>query len=100
MKVPPGQLISQVKTFAGKQGQHGKRPAPLTPDSALGYVVNESYAALKRFEEDTPDSQVRNRILMSEEATCRVIRRLIMRTNGRPDDHRLIRKSAALASSA
>jgi hypothetical protein len=56
--IPAGQMIGRVKKAVGRRNQRGVPPAALTPDTALSYVVNESYAALKEFEEITPGSRV------------------------------------------
>lgn len=55
---PRGQMIGWIKKAASRRHQRAAPPARLTSDTARSYVVHECYAALKKFEEKTPDSRV------------------------------------------
>ena len=58
LKVPTGEVIQKVMAFVRERNQRGQTPVSLTAESALSYVLNESYAALHDFEERMPDSRV------------------------------------------
>ena len=58
LKVPAGEVIQKVTAFVRERNQPGQAPASLTAESALSYVLNESYAALDVFEKRMPDSRV------------------------------------------
>ena len=58
LKVPAGEVLQRVIGFVRGRNQRGMVPASLTAESALSYVLNESYAALDEFEARTRDSRV------------------------------------------
>lgn len=60
LKVPTGEVLQRVIDFVRGRNQPGMAPASLTAGSALSYVLNESYAALREFEARNPDSRVQH----------------------------------------
>jgi hypothetical protein len=58
LRVPAAEVLQWVMDFVRLRNQPGRTPADLTAESALSYVLNESYAALHEFEARTPDSRV------------------------------------------
>jgi tetratricopeptide (TPR) repeat protein len=56
VKVPAGYFLHQIiKSFPSRK-RRSTAPYALTSESALSYVLNESYAALREFEAQMPDT--------------------------------------------
>jgi len=56
VRVPAGYFLHQIiKSFPGRK-RRSTAPYALTSESALSYVLNESYAALREFEAQMPDT--------------------------------------------
>ena len=58
LKFPVGEAIQRVIDFVRVRNQPGMTPATLTAESALSYLLNQSYTVLHEFEARTPDSRV------------------------------------------
>ena len=59
VKIPADKALQWVVASVRRGNRRGKVPDPLTGDAALRYVVNRSFAALRRFEAQTRGSRVR-----------------------------------------
>jgi hypothetical protein len=54
----PSQFIDRLRAYLGEHHERGQMPRDLGEREAVGYVVNECYAAVKEFEQRMPGTRI------------------------------------------